>query len=48
MIDTPEEAVAYWRANIPKADWFDPAKEAGFRVFTKRDPRFCFNLEVIR
>ena len=28
MIDTPEQAVAYWGANIPKADWFDPAKEA--------------------
>jgi len=28
MIDTPERAVAYWRANIPQADWFDPAKEA--------------------
>src|SRR5258707_1039554 len=28
MIDTPERAVEYWRANIPCADWFDPAKEA--------------------
>ena len=28
MIDTPERAVEYWRANIPAADWFDPAKEA--------------------
>ena len=28
MIDTPERAVEYWRANIPFADWFDPAKEA--------------------
>jgi len=27
-IDTPEQAVAYWHANIPKADWYDPAKEA--------------------
>ena len=27
-IDTPERAVEYWRANIPQADWFDPAKEA--------------------
>ncbi len=25
--DTPDQAVAYWRANIPQADWFDPAKE---------------------
>jgi hypothetical protein len=28
MIDTPERAVEYWYANIPNADWFDPAKEA--------------------
>ena len=28
MIDTPERAVEYWRANIPSAPWFDPAKEA--------------------
>jgi DNA repair protein RadC len=28
MIDTPERAADYWRANIPQADWFDPAKEA--------------------
>jgi DNA repair protein RadC len=28
LIDTPERAAAYWRANIPQADWFDPAKEA--------------------
>jgi DNA repair protein RadC len=27
-IDTPERAAAYWRANIPQADWFDPAKES--------------------
>ena len=27
MIDTPERAVEYWRANIPFADWFYPAKE---------------------
>jgi len=27
-IETPEQAAAYWRANIPQADWFDPAKEA--------------------
>jgi DNA repair protein RadC len=28
MIDTPASAAEYWRANIPSADWFDPAKEA--------------------
>jgi len=28
MLDTPEKAVAYWRANIPQAEWYDPAKEA--------------------
>jgi len=28
QIDTPEKAAAYWRANIPIAPWFDPAKEA--------------------
>ena len=27
-IETPEQAVAYWKANIPCADWFDPSKEA--------------------
>ena len=27
-MDTPERAAAYWRANIPQAPWFDPAKEA--------------------
>jgi len=28
LVDTPERAFNYWKANIPKADWFDPAKEA--------------------
>lgn len=28
VIDTPESAAAYWRQNIPSADWFDPAKES--------------------
>jgi DNA repair protein RadC len=28
MIDTPERAAEYWRTNIPKADWYDPCKEA--------------------
>ncbi len=27
LLDTPERAFAYWKANIPQADWFDPAKE---------------------
>ena len=27
-LETPDQAAAYWRANIPQADWFDPAKEA--------------------
>ena len=27
-VDTPDRAAAYWRSNIPQADWFDPAKEA--------------------
>jgi DNA repair protein RadC len=28
LIDTPDQAAEYWKANIPRADWFDPAKEA--------------------
>lgn len=28
LIDTPERAHDYWKANIPSSDWFDPAKEA--------------------
>jgi DNA repair protein RadC len=28
LIQTPLEAADYWRANIPQADWYDPAKEA--------------------
>jgi DNA repair protein RadC len=28
IIDTPEQAVKYWRDNIPQAPWFDEAKEA--------------------
>jgi len=28
IIDTPEQAVKYWRDNIPQAPWFDQAKEA--------------------
>ena len=28
IVDTPERAAAYWRANITQAPWFDPAKEA--------------------
>src|SRR6266481_7812611 len=28
LIETPEEAVAYWRANVQTAAWFDPSKEA--------------------
>jgi DNA repair protein RadC len=28
LILTPLEAADYWRGNIPKSDWFDPAKEA--------------------
>ncbi len=28
VIDTPQSAADYWRANIPQATWFDPAKEA--------------------
>ena len=28
MIDTPERAAEYWGTNMPKADWFDPCKEA--------------------
>ena len=28
VLDTPERAAEYWRANIPLAEWFDPAKEA--------------------
>jgi len=28
LLDTPEQAVKYWRENIPQAPWFDPMKEA--------------------
>ena len=28
IVDTPERAAAYWRHNLPQAQWFDPAKEA--------------------
>ena len=28
IIDGPEQAVKYWRDNIPQAPWFDPMKEA--------------------
>jgi len=28
LVDTPEKAFEYWKANIPSAPWFDPAKEA--------------------
>lgn len=28
QIDTSEKAAEYWHANIPQADWYDPAKEA--------------------
>ncbi len=27
LLDTPARVVEYWQANIPQADWFDPAKE---------------------
>lgn len=28
IMDQPELVADYWRKNIPKADWFDPMKEA--------------------
>ncbi len=28
LVDTPERAYHYWKANILTAPWFDPAKEA--------------------
>jgi len=28
LIDNPEQAVKYWRDNIPQAPWYDPLKEA--------------------
>ena len=28
LLDEPEQVAQYWRQNIPKADWFDPMKEA--------------------
>jgi DNA repair protein RadC len=28
LLDTPDQIAAYWRQNIPKADWYDPMKEA--------------------
>jgi DNA repair protein RadC len=27
LIDTPEQAMDYWRANIPSSPWYDEAKE---------------------
>lgn len=27
-IDTPARVFEYWKANIPQAQWYDPAKEA--------------------
>jgi DNA repair protein RadC len=27
QIDTPEQAMHYWRANIPSSPWYDEAKE---------------------
>ena len=27
-VETPEEAVKYWRTNVQSAVWFDPSKEA--------------------
>lgn len=27
-VDTPARVFEYWKANIPQADWYDPAKEA--------------------
>jgi DNA repair protein RadC len=27
-VDTPADIAAYWHANIPLADWYDPCKEA--------------------
>jgi len=28
LLDEPEKVAQYWRQNIPKADWYDPMKEA--------------------
>ena len=28
LLDQPDQVAAYWRQNIPKADWYDPMKEA--------------------
>ncbi len=28
LVDTPERAFEYWKANIPQSDWYDQAKEA--------------------
>jgi DNA repair protein RadC len=28
LIESPEQAVKYWRDNIPQAPWFDPMKES--------------------
>ena len=28
LVDTPDRAFDYWKANIATAPWFDPAKEA--------------------
>ena len=28
LLDNPEQVAQYWWQNIPKADWFDPMKEA--------------------
>ena len=28
LVDTPDRAFEYWKANVATAPWFDPAKEA--------------------
>ena len=28
LLETPVQVTAYWRENIPQADWFDPSKES--------------------
>jgi DNA repair protein RadC len=28
LVDNPQRAYEYWKANIPQSDWYDEAKEA--------------------
>ena len=46
VADTPEIIASYWPNNIPKADWFDPAKEA-FVVIVLNTRRRIFGHNLV-